>query len=169
MPSEPLSKALAKKFPMPPGDMEQTCAPLIAVGPDAVRELVGLVGDEFGDPNGVNPKYLLHGLALYASRAGAETERKMVAEALAATLSAQHSDELKAFVTRQLQLCGRPDDVPALGALLDSDRLCEPAAQALQAIGGREARNALKKALAKADGGRKATLRQAVKFLSEQE
>ena len=84
---------------------------------------------------------------IYASRPGADAERKVVAEALAKELAAEHSDELKTFVTRQLQLCGRVDDVPAIAELLGSDRLCEPATQALLAIGGKAAQQALKSAL----------------------
>lgn len=169
MPSEVLSKILAQKFPQDPKNAERICGPLINAGPETVKELIGLVGDAFGDPNGVHPKYVLHGLVFYASRPAAAAERKMVAETLAGALSAGHSDELKAFIARQLQLCGRSDEVPALARLLESDRLCEPASQALQAIRGDRALSALNASLAKAEGRRKTTLQQAVQFLSERE
>jgi len=139
---------------------------LVAGGSATVVELVGLVGDEFGDPNGVKPKYALHALVIYASRGGAENERKMVAQALAGQLAAGHSDELKAFILRQLQLCGRPEEVPALAALLGDDRLCEPATQALLAIGGQRALSALRAAMPNAEGKRQVTIGQAVKILS---
>ena len=139
---------------------------LVAGGSAAVVELVGLVGDEFGDPKGVKPKYALHALVIYASRPGAENERKMVAQALAGQLAADHSDELKAFIVRQLQLCGQPEEVPALAGLLGDDRLCEPATQALLAIGGEGALGALRAAMPNAKGKRQVTLGQAVKVLS---
>lgn len=115
---------------------QRVCEQLLSGGPGTIRQLVGMVGDEFGDPDGVKPKYALHGLASYVSRPGAQRQRKLLAETLAGQLSADHSDELKAFIVRQLQLCGRTQEVPALAKLLSSDRLCNPAAQALAAIGG---------------------------------
>ena len=141
---------------------------LLAGGPDAIRQLVVAVGPKFGDGDGVKPKYAVHGLTVYAARPGADGQRRVVAGALAKELGAKHSDELKAFVCRQLQLCGTAGEVPALAGLLESDRLCEPAAQALQAIGGDAALKTLRGAQAKADGDRKRTLDQAVEFVSNQ-
>lgn len=144
----------------------QVCEKLIDGGPAVIGQLVGMVGDEFGDPGGAKPKYALHGLASYASRPGADAQRKLLAETLAGQLSADHSDELKAFIVRQLQLCGRPEEVPALAGLLSSDRLCNPATQALAAIGGDRALKALRDALPKAEGSRRAAIGQAVEILS---
>ena len=124
---------------------EQLGKELLAGGPEQIGELVAMVGDEFGDPKGVKPKYALHGLVMHAARPGAERQRKMLAETLSGELGAKHSKELKAFLCRQLQLCGRAREVPALARLLDDDRLGEPARQAIQAIGGDAARNVLRK------------------------
>ncbi len=121
----------------------QLCRKLLDGGAAAIERLVVMVGQEFGDPNGVQPKYALHGLAHYASRPNADEDRKLLAETLAGQLTAGHSDELTAFVIRQLQLCGRAEEVPALAGLLSNDRLQGPATQALEAIGGPEAREAL--------------------------
>jgi hypothetical protein len=142
------------------------CEQLLAGGAATVKQLVGMVGDEFGDPKGVKPKYAVHALVVYAARPGDDNQRKMVAETLAGELQSDHSDELKAFLCRHLQWCGRPEEVPALGRLLASDCLCEPATQALLAIGGDGARNAIRDALSTAEGARKTTLEQAAKLLS---
>jgi HEAT repeat protein len=142
-------------------------AGLVKGGPATVSKLVALVGDEFGDLQGVKPKYALHGLVHYASRPGADAERKMVAETLGRQLQADHSDELKAFICRQLQLCGRPDEVPALGKLLESDRLCEPATQALLAIGGDKSTAAVRAALPGAKGKRLPTIVKALGRLKD--
>jgi len=167
--SEP-SKQVADVLEKIPADDYETagrlCTTLLAGGPSVVKELVNLVGDEFGDPNGVKPKYALHGLAHYASRPGAGEARKMLAETLAGELSAKHSDELKAFIVRQLQLCGQPEEVPALATLLASDRLCNPATQALLAISGPAALKALRDALPTAEGPRRVAISQAVEILS---
>ena len=165
--ASPALAALFKKIPAQSAEQAQEIGEaLVAGGADTVRQLVALVGDEFGQSAGVKPKEALHGLVLYASRPGAEKQREVVAQTLAEQLEGKHSDELKAFVARQLQLCGRKDDVPALAGLLASDRLCEPATQALLAVGGAAARDALKAALPQATGGRKTTISQAVALIS---
>jgi hypothetical protein len=46
-----------------------------------------------------------------------------------------------------LQLVRQAGEVPALAGLLESDGLCEPAAQALQAIGGGGAEGAARRAI----------------------
>jgi len=164
------SKKVADVLENLPADDYQTagrlCTALLDGGPAVIKELVILVGDEFGNPNGVKPKYALHGLAHYASRPGAERSRAMLAETLAAELAAEHSDELKAFIVRQLQLCGRTQEIAALAKLLVSDRLCNPATQALVAIGGPAALKALRDALPKAEGPRQVAISQAVELLS---
>ena len=139
---------------------------LAAGGSATVKQLIELIGDEFGDPKGVKAKYALHGLTHYASRPGADAERREVAQTLAGELSADHSDELKAFIVRQLQFCGRPEEVPDLAKLLSSDRLCNPATHALAAIGGQTALEVLRDALPKAEGPRRAAISQAIEFIS---
>jgi hypothetical protein len=139
---------------------------LVAGGPATVKQLVEMVGDQFGDPDGVKAKYALHGLVIHAARPGADEERKMVARTLAGELKAGHSDELKAFICRQLELCGAGDEIETLAGLLGSDRLCDPAAQALTSIGCEGSLAALNAALPKAKGKRQATIRQAVDVLT---
>ncbi len=131
---------------------------LLEAGPDTVRKLVLAVGEKFGDPAGVKPKYAVHGIVHCASQPGREGPRKMVAGVLAAELAAEHSADLKAFLCRQLQLCGASAEVSALAPLLDDDELCEPAAQALSAIGGEQALAALRSALPESTGDRRTTL-----------
>ncbi|MCH5373999.1 MAG: hypothetical protein JJ992_08485 [Planctomycetes bacterium] len=145
---------------------QRLASELISGGPDAVKKLVGMVGDRFGDADSAKPKMALHGMVLHATRPGAIRERKMVAAALAAELCAEHSDELKAFICRQLQFCAHCDEVPALATLLNSDRLCEPAVQVLLAINSEAALNALQQALPDAKGARQVTLRQAADIIS---
>jgi HEAT repeat protein len=149
-----LEKVPAKNFE----DAMPVIKALLEKGPATVTLLVEAVGKEFGDPEGVKPKYALHGMVHYASRPEADAQRKMLAETLAKQLEAKHSVELQAFLCRQLQLCGRAEEVPALAVLLADERLCEPAAQALCAIGGQEAAAALRAALPKAQGKRRTTL-----------
>ncbi|MFO8011843.1 MAG: hypothetical protein R6X20_00920 [Phycisphaerae bacterium] len=166
-----------------------------AGGKETVKALVEQVGDTFGAEDGVQAKYALHGLVIWAGRphrsvdevleaipltdgeAGEDAvadalhapavDRRLVAGTLAEELAAEHSKELKAFLCRQLQWCGEAEDVPALAALLADDRLCEPATQALLAIGGEAATRALRDALPKAEGGRRVTILKAVGRLED--
>ena len=156
--------------PLPTTDgaqAEQILAEILKGGGDAVKQLAVTTGEEFGLEDGVKPKYALHGLVHHVCREGAQSERKLVAETLAGLLDDEHSDELKAFICRQLQLCGRDEEVPALARLLTSDRLCEPATQALGAIGGDKAAAALRGALPEATGGRRTTLVNALGRLAD--
>ena len=146
-------------FPAPTAaDAQGACKALVAGGAGVIDELVDLVGQEFGDAGGVKAKYTLHAVALYSARPGAAGDRAMAAGALAKHLAKTHSAELKAFVLRQLQWCGRADDVAAMAPLLGDERLCEPTAQALAAIGGDKATAALRAAMAEAKGKRRATI-----------
>jgi len=147
--------------PLPSDDhekVEQILEEILKAGSDAIAKLIVMTGQEFGDPDGVKPKYAVHGLAHYASRPGADSRRKVVAQTLAKQLDYEHSDELKAFVCRQVQLCGREEEIFALARLLHSERLCEPATQAIGAIGGAKAAAALRNALPEATGRRRTTL-----------
>ena len=166
-PSSKVAAAFAK-FPAPTAQAAgPICKDLLGGGKAVVDELLALVGEAFGDAEGVKAKYALHGMALYAGRPGAPGDRKMVAAALAAHLGANHSEDLKAFVCRQLQYCGRDDDVRALAPLLAHERLCEPAAQALAAIGGAKATAALRHALRSAESKRRVTVITALGFLAD--
>ena len=163
-----LAPLLAK---LPARDVETgvaVCREILAGGSKRIEQLVGLVGNEFGAAEGVKPKYALHGTVVYAGRPDGGRDRRLVAGTLAGQLaSAKHSDELKAFLCRQLQLCGGSEEIAALAELLGSDRLCEPAAQALQAIGGDRAAAALRDALPNAADKRRVTLLTALGFLAD--
>lgn len=151
-------RGLIKPLPTDREQAQDICQALLDGGAETIAALVEMVGDEFGDPDGAQAKYAVHGLAHHASRPGADGPRKLVAETLAGELRKDHSDELKAFVVRQLQLCGRDQEVPVLAELLKSERLASPAAQALAAIGGKSAHTALKSAQSGASGKRRAAI-----------
>jgi len=135
---------------------------LMAGGPAVIEELIGMVGQYFGDPAGAMAKYAMHGAALHAGRPGGDKGRKMVAEVLAGQLAKEHSVDMKAFIIRQLQFCGRSDETPSMAKFLSDKQLCEPATQALLAIGGATAAAALRGALAGAEGKHRVTLLNAV-------
>ncbi len=149
-----LAPELAALLQELPGDdydaTREVLEEILAGGADTIRQLVAAVVDEFGHPPGTPAQYALHGLAHYAARPGAEAQRALVAETLAGELAAEHASGLKAFLCRQLQLCGRSREIPALAAMLDDEAVRDAATQALQAIGGEAALEALQDHLAAA-------------------
>ncbi len=147
-------------------EAEEIGKQLVARGPSVVVQLLGEVGEKFGEKTGVNATYALHALVVYAGRPKADAERQWVAEALAKQLEAKHSADLKSFIITQLQLCGSAKEIPALAKFLSDERLCEPATQALLAIRGDAALAALRAELPKAEGKRRATINQAVEILT---
>ena len=127
-------------------------AELAAGGRDAVTGLVALLApaDKGGDGKA---RHALHALVSHVAGLKDDGKRKVVAEALVATLDGDRPAEVKAFVIRQIQLVGGRDVVPALGRLLTDEALLEPAAQALLAVRDGAAdqfRSALPKATGKA-------------------
>jgi hypothetical protein len=168
--NEPSSKLVAILKDIPAADAASAGAAaekLISGGAETINELVELVGQKFGDPAGATPKYALHAAVLYAGRPGDGKARKTVAEALAGQLGKDHSPELKAFIIRQLQFCGRAAEVSVLAKFLGDKRLCEPATQAMLAIGGEESAAALRGALGSAKGKLRAGLLNAVGRLKD--
>ena len=160
--------AILKRIPAANYETGQTIPKeLLAGGPAVVEQLVNSVGEEFGDSKGVLPTYALHSMVIYSSRPGADEERKMVAQTLAKQLEAKHSKDVQMLLLEQLQLCGRKEEIPAIAAFLTDDRLCEPAAQALQAIGGDAALAALRAAQPQAEKQRRVTIDQAVEIMSK--
>lgn len=169
----PLPAELASIAALPadsPRAAEPVIKALLAGGPAMVARLVTAVGQTFGDPAGVKPTYAIHGLVHYACRPDAPpAERRMIADALAAELARPHSADLKSFICQQLQLCGDTGHIPAMAALLGDDALCEPATQAIAAIGGEPARAALRTALPAATGKRRTTLINALGALCDRQ
>jgi hypothetical protein len=160
--------AIFKSIPAANGEAGYKIAKqLIDGGPAVVEQLVGSLGEQFGDSKSVMPSYALHAMVVYSSRPGADQERKMVAEGLAKQLEAKHSKDVYMFLLQQIQLCGRKEEIAAIAKHLTDDRLCEPAAQALQAIGGDAALAALREAQPKAEKGRRVTIDQAVELMSK--
>jgi len=109
-------------------------------------------------------RYAIHGLATHFSTR--PEKRKLFAEALSRALSkAPDHREVKAFLIRQLQFCGGPEAEATLNKYLLDEQLCEPAVQALLAIGAKP--DGLRAALPKSGGKTRATLAQALGVLAD--
>ncbi len=138
---------------------KQVIAELVARSPAAAKEIAGmLVAPGKGDD--AKARFALHGMALYA--AGPEVFREEVRLAVSGgiieAIRAEERAEVKAFLIRQLALCGAHEAVAPLAGLLASERFCEPATQALTQIGTLTAAKALADALPEVDGFQRVTI-----------
>ena len=128
--------------------IEKAIARINKGGHDSIIGLVNMLVEP-GKGDDVKPRYALHCLAVYVCKHKSRKNRKAFANSLAMQLADDYSKAVKSYLIRQLQVAGGREVVPALGKLLHDEELCEPAAQALVAIGSGAAtqlRNALPEA-----------------------
>ena len=150
-----------------PGETGQAlagaCQELLGLGPDAIKSVCAMLVPTSGGAD-ANPRFLLSGLAKHVSRGDAVEARTLVSGAFIEALDAAGDPEVKAFLIRQLQVCGDAEAVDALLTYLSDETLVEPATQALLAIRTENAVAALKAAFEGAEGPRAVTL---IKALGE--
>ncbi len=148
------NSSAGSKFTGPdPETVAKICAQIVAAGQAGVVELIGLIREP-GSPEFKNYKaeYLLHCLVLYAGHPSRQTERKLVAGALASQLgNGQLPKTVRGLLVRELQWVGDQDVATEIGKLLDDEELCQYAVAALAVIGG-SAGALLRAALPKAKG-----------------
>jgi HEAT repeat protein len=128
------------------------CAELVNLGPAALLETCARVLPP-GSADDSKARFAVNGLAVYVTRAGAETERLILARALLAALAREPDAQVASFFMTQLQLAGKAEAVKPLAKCLMDGALAGPAAAALQAIGGPEASRTLLKGLDTAPQG----------------
>ena len=140
-----------------PATIYSNAAEIVKLGTPAVTALCDMV-TEPGAGNNAKVRYALDGLAVYVTRPNAESERKMFVTALIKSLDKADNKEVKHFLIERLQRVGKSESVNAVAKYLADDRLCERAAQALQAIATDNAKSALAKALSDAKGNNLVTI-----------
>lgn len=136
---------------------------LMALGPEGILEVCRLLVPP-GTGDDTDARYALSALTTFVSQRGAEKERLVYAKTLTKALEQESDRDIQAFLIRQLQLIGKRESIKPLRRYLGDNRLCEPAARALLAIGSPQAEKALLKALKSAAGANKITI---VKALGE--
>jgi HEAT repeat protein len=133
--------------------MEKSIAEMMDSPSEAARGLVALLKDPEKEPGAdIQARHAIHAIAIRIP-AKDQKKRAQYAEALASTLADERPDAVKAFVIRQIQVCGGKEVIPHVGKFLNIDGIADDAAQALVAIGGDEAVNQFRSALAKAEKG----------------
>ncbi len=121
-------------------------AELASTGEEGVIYLVNTMNAP-GKGTNAPTDYALSGLANYVSAQGQENARILVAGAYAKALDMVTEREIKAFIIRELQICGRDECVEALSRYLTQEGLSGPAARALANINTEKAKQALQTAL----------------------
>jgi HEAT repeat protein len=144
--------------------MEKTLAEILGRGKEGVRGLADLIAPPGKAPD-AKARYALHAVAVLACRQG-KKERAAFAEALASTLADDRPADVKTCLIRELQVAGGKEQAPALGKFLTDEKLGEPAAQALLAIGPATA-GEFRKALPRAKGKNRLTVVQALGVLRD--
>ena len=115
--------------------VETAVAEIHRGGRDHVLGLIDLLLEP-GQGDDVKPHYALHCLAVYVGKLEGDQPRAEFAGALASQIGGQRPKAVQKYLIRQLQVAGGPEVVGTLGKALLEEALCEPAAQALAAIGG---------------------------------
>ncbi len=107
---------------------------LLAHPEAAAKALAGALIDPGTEGNDIRARHAMHAVAIRVA-ARDEAKRAAFSEGLAAALMDERPPRVKAFLIRQLQLCGKAEVAEAIGAFLTVEELADDAAQALIAIG----------------------------------
>ncbi|MFQ5806313.1 MAG: HEAT repeat domain-containing protein [Phycisphaerae bacterium] len=117
---------------------------------------------EPGTGDDTKARLALHAMTWYVGSEGTDEQRGKFVDVLCKALQADKPAAVKAFLIRQLQLGADRRAVPTLATLLGDEELCEPAAQALLAIGGEQAAEVFVHTLPYATGKNRVTILKAI-------
>ncbi len=124
----------------------QMIGDLASAGEQGVLTIVNLINAP-GKGSNAQTDYALSGLTHFVMAKGQESARLAVANAYVKALNQVAERETKAFLIRELQLCGKDECVSALAGYLSKEDLSGPAARALANINTENAMQALQAAL----------------------
>jgi hypothetical protein len=112
---------------------EKAVDALIAKPAAAAKALADKLIEPGTEGNDIQARHALHAVAIRVPTRGEES-RSAFCKALAGTLTAERPARVKAYIIRQLQLCGGKEVAAQVGAFLTVDGIADDAAQALLAI-----------------------------------
>jgi len=144
-------------------DLDKQSYEILQLGKDGLLSVCRLLVPP-GKADDSQVRFALGGLTTYVSRTGKEEQRRMYAKTVIKALDSERNENVKAFLIRQLQRCGKKESVRSLKRYLSDPMLSEPAAQALLAIGSNEAEKILVRSLNAVSQKNKATV---IKALGE--
>jgi hypothetical protein len=154
-------------------DAQKIYDAILAGGKESVSVVIDLINENDIGP-AYKPRYVLHGLAVYACREGKEKERAAVIEAILSELTGGKPKTIRGFLVRTLQVCADAAVIPNLAPLLADEALADAAAQAMVSLATMsretktgEALQVLRDALAKSSGRPKLAIIQALGALKD--
>lgn len=142
-------------------------AELLEGGRRSINALIDMLVEP-GAGDDMKAHYALHCLAVHVCKLDSDRPRRMFARTLAGKLGGDRPKGVQRYLIRQLQVAGGSEVAPKLGETLLDEELCEPAAQALSAIGDVAAPE-FRKALPKAAGKSRLTIIQNLGVISDDE
>ncbi|MCJ7579755.1 MAG: HEAT repeat domain-containing protein, partial [Candidatus Aminicenantes bacterium] len=122
--------------------LDQQSQEILQLGKEAILSICRLLVSP-GEADDSQVRFALGGLTTYVNQTGKEEQRKLYAKAIIKALDSEVSEDVMAFLIRQLQRCGKKESVKSLKAYLSDPILFEPAVQALLTIGSFEAETML--------------------------
>lgn len=130
--------------------IEGAIANILKGGRDNIIGVIDMLVEP-GKGDDVKAHYALHCMALHVCKLDNNRPRRRFSRTLASQIGGDRPKEVQKYLVRELQIAGGREVVEALGKLLVDEELCEPAAQALAAIGDGAAEQ-LRSALPRARG-----------------
>jgi HEAT repeat protein len=127
-------------------------------GRDNIIDVIDMLVEP-GKGDDVKAHYALHCMALHVCKLKNDRSRRRFARTLTSQIGGDRLKEVQKYLIRELQVAGGKEAVEALGSVLLDEDLCEPAVQALVAIGDGAAEQFLK-ALPKVRGKCRLTILQ---------
>jgi HEAT repeat protein len=149
---------IVQRFPaQSSSERDQAADDLIALGFDGILSVCSMLAPP-GEKDDTRIRYALHGVTMRVNRTGQEVPRALYSRVLIKALQNAPHEEVKAFLIREIQLTAGDEAVSPLSFYLRDPRLCDPAAQALTAIGSTKVEASLRAALASASGHQRVIL-----------
>lgn len=146
---------------------ERILDPLLAGGQRALTAVIDML-HEVDNGSDYKARYTLHSLAVHTAKSRGEEHHETMVDTLVAAVRSDRPKPIRAFLIRQLQVCGTPRVVPVLAPLLMDETLCEPAAQALLAL-EKNAAGVLRRVLSNAPSENRLTIVNALAILGDKE
>lgn len=141
-----IQKILQKYPAQNAADLDKLSYEILQMGKDGLLSICRLLVPP-GKADDSRVRFALGGLTTYVNRTGKEEQRKLYAKTVIKALESEGDKNVKAFLIRQLQRCGKKESVRFLKRYLSDPILGEPAVQALLTIGSNEAETILLRSL----------------------
>lgn len=129
-----------------PADNQNTYNGLIkdlcTTGEEGVLALIGQMNPP-GKGSNAQLDYALSGMSRFVTGEGQSASQKMLENAYHKALEQQEDREIKAFIIRQLGICGTEASIDKLAVYLNREELSGPASRAIASIGSDKAGQAL--------------------------